>query len=211
MYYLTQAHGRLAKQLFEKLRAELPDSARTHQLLGDARAAENRAEAVRHFQAALAARPDLRSVHYALGELFLAAGDYQNAETEFRSETRLAPGSAAAAYQLGVALAHLGRSAEALEELKRASSLEPGMPEPLLELGKLLNATGDAKSAEGHLRRALEIESGGALAEAAHFQLAQAYRKLGRVPEAEREMRTFQEMRAGRRRGSAKSGDRPAR
>jgi Flp pilus assembly protein TadD len=143
----------------------------------------------------LAARPDLRGVHYALGELFLESGDYEKAEPEFRAEVRLAPGSAAAAYRLGMVLANLGRMPEAVGELKRADALQPGMPETLVELGKALAASGDPKSAETYLRQALAAEDGTPLAESAHFQLAQVYRKLGRAADAEREMRAFQELR----------------
>jgi len=57
--------------------------------------------AEQHFRAALALRPDLRGIHYALRNLYAASGDYEKAETEFRSETQIAPGSAAAAYKLG--------------------------------------------------------------------------------------------------------------
>jgi hypothetical protein len=74
------------------------------------------------------------------------------------------------------------------------------MPETLLELGKLLHALGEVPAAEQYLREALKHESGdSSLAEAAHFQLAQVYRKLGRAADAERETAAFQQLRAKRR------------
>jgi tetratricopeptide (TPR) repeat protein len=204
LYYLSQAHGRLARQAFETLRATNPDFPRTHQMLGEALASSgNRTEAEKHFRSALSARPDLRGIHYALGELLLQAGDYEKAEAEFRAEAQLSPGSAAAAYKLGTILANRGQNAEAIAELKRADTLRPGMPETLLELGKVLNASGDAQSAESYLKKVLALEQATALAEAAHFQLAQVYRKLGRTADAEREMRAFQELRS-RRSGQSK-------
>jgi hypothetical protein len=42
----------------------------------------------------------------------------------------------------------------------------------------------------------LAIEKDTALAESAHFQLAQIYRKLGRAADADREMRAFQALRS---------------
>lgn len=199
LYYVGQAHGQLAKQAFDALRAANPDAPRTHQAMGEALAAMgNRTGAEAHFRAALAARPDMHGAHYALGELLVAAGDYEKAEAEFREESRLAPGSAAAAFKLGSVLANRGRTAEAIGELKRANKLRPGMPETLVELGKALNASGDAKSAERYLREALVAEDGTALAETAHFQLSQAYRKLGRAAEADRELKAFQALKARR-------------
>jgi predicted Zn-dependent protease len=200
LYYLAQAHDRLAKQVFEQLRQSSPDSPRTHQALGEVLAAAGKtAEAEQHFRAALGARADLRDVHYALGELYLESGDYQKAEPEFRAEARLSPGSAAAAYKLGLVLANLGHTVEAIVELRRADALQPGVPETLIELGKALNASGDASSAEQLLKGALSKLQPGALAASAHFQLANIYRKLERMADADREMKAFQQLRAGER------------
>ena len=196
LYYLAQAHDRLAKQVFEQLRRSSPDSPRIHQALGEALAAGGRAaEAEQHLRAALAARADLRDVHYALGELYLESGDYPKAEPEFRAEARLSPGSAAAAYKLGLVLANLGRTVEAIVELRRADALQPGVPETLIELGKALSSSGDAVSAEPLLQRALSKAALDDLAASAHFQLAQVYRQLGRMADADREMKAFQQLR----------------
>ena len=196
LYYLAQAHGRLSKQAFDRLRETSPDSPRTLQMLGDAFAASgNRDAAEKNFRAALAARSDLRGVHYALAELFLETSDFAKAEAEFRAETKLAPGSAAAAFKLGSVLLSRGQIPAAITELKRANALQPDMPETLLELGKALNASGDAAAAEPFLLQVLKLEQTGKLAEAAHFQLAQSYRKLGRADDAAREMKLFQQLR----------------
>jgi tetratricopeptide (TPR) repeat protein len=200
LYYLAQAHGRLSKQVFDKLVVSHPDSPRPRQLLGEAHAAAgNRDLAEKEFRAALEKRPDLRGVHFALGELYLGAGDYQSAEREFREEVRLAPGFAAAAGKLGAVLLNLGRIPEALAELKRANALEPDMPEILFELGKATHAAGDPAGAENLLVRVIEQEPASALAESAHYQLAQIYRTLKRPADAEREMKLFQRLRQTRR------------
>ena len=199
LFYLSRAHGELARRAFETLRAAHPESPRTQHMLGEALAAGgNAAEAEKHFRAALSSRPDLRGVHFALGELLLAAGDYEKAEAEFRAETELSPGSAEAAWKLGSVLAHRGENAPAIEELKRANKLRPDMPETLLELGRLLNASGDAGAAQRYLHRVLELEQGTALAEMAHFQLSQVYRKLGRAADAQRQLEEFRKLRDSR-------------
>jgi tetratricopeptide (TPR) repeat protein len=199
LYYLGQAHARLSRQLFEKLRQSQPASARTQQMLGEARAAAGDREAAeKHFRAALAARSGLPAVHFALGELYREAGDYEKAAAEYGEETRRAPGCAVCAYKHGVVLAQRGLTKDAIAELRRANLLQPDMPETLLELGKALNAAGDPASAEPILRKLLTLESETLLAESAHFQLAQAYRKLGRTEDAGREMQAFQALRARR-------------
>jgi len=196
LYYLSQAHGRLSKQAFDRLKETNPESPRVLEILGEAMAAAgNREAAEKNFRAALAARPDLRGIHYSLGEIFLEIGDYENAETEFRAEARLAPGSAAAAYKLGSVLLNRGRVAEAITELRRSDALRPGMPETLLELGKAMSAAGELSAARKLFERVLELEQTSDLAEAAHFQLAQIYRKLGRPADAARETGLFQQLR----------------
>ena len=57
--------------------------------------------------------------------------NWPKAETEFRAEAKLRPGSAEAAYRLGAALLQQGKSRAALVELKRANELKPEMPETL--------------------------------------------------------------------------------
>ena len=199
LYYLARTHSELAKQSAEKLRLQSPDSARMQQLLGEAAtAAGDRAKAVKHLRAAIAQRPDLRGVHLALGELLIQSGDYTNAEAELRVEAALSPGSAVTAWRLGIVLANLGRTQEAIVELKRADRLQPGMPETLLDLGKVLNGSGDARAAEPYLKSVVSMEGDSELAEAAHFQLAQVYRKLGRTADAERELKAFHEVRSSR-------------
>lgn len=196
LYYLSRAHEQLSKQLLNRLRDTGPESARKQQILGDVAAqAGNREAAERHFRAALELRPDLRGIHYAIGELYLASGDYEHAESEFRAEVQRSPGSAAAAYKLGLILLNRGQVRDAVVELTRANTLEPDMPETFLSLGKAMAATGDTAGAEKLLRRVLEHEQTSGLAETAHFQLAQIYRKLGRSSDADNEMKLFQKLR----------------
>jgi tetratricopeptide (TPR) repeat protein len=196
LYYLSQAHGRLSKRMFDLLTEQSPDSARRRQMLGEAQAAAgNREEAERHFRAALEKRTDLPGVHLALGELYLGSGDYENAEREFAEEVRLLPGSSYAAYKLGAVLLNRGRVREAIAELKRANELQPEMPETLLELGKATAAAEEFVVAEKLFRQILALEQRSELAGAAHFQLAQIYRRMGRAADSDREMKRFQELR----------------
>ena len=199
LYYLSQAHARLAKQAAQVLTGQSPDSARARQLFGESRAAGgSRDLAEKDFRAALALRPELRGVHLALGELYLGSGDFDKAEREFREEARLAPGSAAAAYKLGLVLLNRGETRLAMAELQRANALQPETPEILLDLGKASAAAGDTAAAEKLFLGVLDKERESGLAESAHFQLAQIYRKLGRLEDAERETKAFQRIRLPR-------------
>jgi len=85
--------------------------------------------------------------------------------------------------------------ADAISELKRADALQPAISETLLELGRAYKSAEDAAAAEKCLKRVIAQEESGALAQAAHFQLAQTYRTLKRDADAERELSLFREMR----------------
>jgi tetratricopeptide (TPR) repeat protein len=142
------------------------------------------AEAEKHFRAALAGRPDLPKVHAALGEMYLEQANYAAAEKEFRAEAALTPASAEVAYKLGLSLANLGQGEAAAAELERSLRLRPEMPQTALELGKALAGLGRANDAVQAFEKVVTWEPASRLAEAAYLQLAQLYRKLGRVREA---------------------------
>lgn len=73
LYYLSQAHGRLARQVGERLTGQFASSARAKQMLGEAYAAAgNREAAIEEYGAAHGLRLELLGVHLALGELHRA-------------------------------------------------------------------------------------------------------------------------------------------
>ena len=98
----------------------------------------------------------------------------------------------------GAALSSRGESGHGLRELRRANALLPDMPETLVELGKAEAASGDPAQAEVAWRKVVEIEPESGLAETAHFQLAQLYRRLKRAADADRELTLFRELKAKR-------------
>jgi tetratricopeptide (TPR) repeat protein len=195
LYYLSQAHSRLAKLVGARLLET--GSARAHQLRGEALAEAGRRDLAREeFLAALRQRPDLRGIHLALGELYLADGDYNAAQAEFEQEKTLAPGNPAARFRLGSVLLEKGEVAAARTELQEADRLRPDMPETLYALGKASALAGDPTAAENALRRVTEIEKNGPLAQGAWLQLSHIYKTLNKPAEAEQALREFQRLRA---------------
>ena len=73
------------------------------------------------------------------------------------------------------------------------------MPETSLALGKALAATGNTSAAEIALRQTINLEPASALAEAAHLQLSQLYRRLGRAADADRELEALKRLRQSKR------------
>jgi tetratricopeptide (TPR) repeat protein len=195
LYYLGRASAALSKQNFDALRAGHPDSARTHQLLGEMEAAQRKLpQAEMEFREALRLRPQTPGVRLQLGTLYADSGQWDKAEIEFRSESQARPGDAEAAYRLGHALLEQGKVKDARKELARADSLAPSMPETLYALGKSCSLDRDAVAAEKHWLSLLALEKESALAAQTHFALAALYRQQGKPDKAAAAMREYQRL-----------------
>jgi len=195
LYYLGRASGLLSKESVDTLMAIYPDSARSHQAMGENYfVLRQMPQAEREFLAALKQGPDTPELHLELGDVYAKSSQWEKAEAEFRAQTKLQPGNAEAAYRLGSALLQQGRAHEAREQLSRADHLRPEMPETLYALGKTALLEDDAKEAEKTWLKLLSIEKDSDLAAQTHFALAGLYRKQGKVSEADREMQEFQKL-----------------
>jgi tetratricopeptide (TPR) repeat protein len=195
LYYLGRASGLLSKQSIDTLTATLPDSARTHQALGENYfILRQLPQAEKEYTAALQQRPGLPGLHIELGMVYTAAAQLNKAEDELRAETKLQPGNAEAAYRLGNTLLQEGKAHDALAELRRANSLKADMPETLYALGKAASLDGDAVTAEKSWLRVTELEKDSALAAQAHFGLATLYRKQGKTAQSQQQMQEFQKL-----------------
>ena len=139
-------------------------------------------------------RPELPGLHLELGQVYANSAQWPKAETEFRAEAKLQPGSAEAAYRLGTAVLQQGRAHDALPELKRSNDLKPDMPETLYCLGKAASLDGDTDAAQPAWSKVVELEKTTSLAAQAHFGLAGLYRKQGKTAESQREMQEFQKL-----------------
>jgi tetratricopeptide (TPR) repeat protein len=195
LYYLGKASAQLLQGSFDRLIRAQPDSPRAHQLMGETYTTQRQVDAAeREYKRALELSPDLRSVHLAVGMIKLNAGNLDEAEKEFRAETALSPGDGEAAWRLGSVLLQKGRARDALAELQRSDRLRPRMIETLFDLGKAYSIDNQPAEAERSWLAVISIDDHGDVAAAAHFQLAQFYRRQGNPAEADRHFRRFQEL-----------------
>lgn len=195
LFYLGRAGGLLSKHAIDTLTEAYPDSARTHQAMGENYyVLRQMPQAESELQAALKQRPDIPGLHLELGLVYAGSAQWPKAEDEFRQEAKLQPGNAEAAYRLGSALLQQGKAHEARKELERADHLRPDMPETLYSLGKAASLEGDNGAAEKAWLRLLDIEKQSSLAAQAHFGLAAIYRKKGESAKAQSEMDQFRKL-----------------
>lgn len=195
LYYYGRASGLLSKQVFDRLEARFPDSARAHQMMAqDYAVLRDGPAAEREFLEALRLRPQTAGLHLQLGEVYARAQQWDKAEEQFRLETELQPGSPEAFYRLGEARLQLGKSHEAREALVRSDQLREDMPETLYQTGKAAAMDGDDTAAQKSWEHLLSLEQDTPLAAQAHFGLAGIYRKQGRSADAAREMEQFRKL-----------------
>jgi tetratricopeptide (TPR) repeat protein len=200
LYYLGRASGLLSKEAMDTLESAYPNSARSHQALGEGYAALRQVpESEKEYLDAIRIQPNAPGVHLALGELYATATQWAKAEEQFRAEAALQPGDAETAYLLGNSLLQQGKIKEAVTELQRADHLRPEMPETLYALGKAQSLDGNAAAAEKAWTEVTSIEKTSALAAQAHFGLAALYRKQGKASEAAQELQQYQRIQSASR------------
>jgi len=198
LYYLGRASGLLSKRAIDTLVGAYPDSARTHQAMGENYfVLRQMPQAETEFGEALRQRPDIPGLHLELGLVYAGAVRWDKAEEEFRVETKMQPGNAEAAYRLGATLLQQGRAHEARQELERADKLKPDMPETLYSLGKAASLDSNPAAAEKAWIRVIELEKESSLAAQAHFGLANLYRKQGNAAKAQHEMQEYKRLQEG--------------
>lgn len=197
LYAVYRIHADLATQARNSLALVAPDSARMHQLLaqhlvneGDAKAA------VEQYREALRVDPRLPGVHFELGEALLqvsaAEPGQQEAQKEFEAALALNPEDVKSECRLGDLLSLHGDQRAALDHYTHAVMVDPNEPEAQAGLGKVLLALSQPEQALAHL---LDAERLDPLNAGIHYRLSQTYRVLGRMPEAEKEVARFQELR----------------
>lgn len=155
-------------------------------------------KAVVAFQRAIALRPIDITSRFFLATTLEAAGDYDHARTAYSELIAIRPDSPEGHLGLGVLLVKLDgdKTEEGIRELERAIALNGNLYEARVTLGRTLIKAGRATQAVVHLQRAAELAPNNP---EAHYQLAIAYRRLGRRFEAAAESDKVKAINAGRR------------
>ena len=141
-------------------------------------------EAIEHYQASLAMRPDQPhqlELRQFLGETLSKRGRYAEAAEQFSEVLRLQPNDVPALVQLGIARARQGKPDEAVQALAEALRLQPNDAGAHNSLGNVLAQQGQHLEAVRQFEEALRLKPGHA---AALNNLALSCKKLGRLSEA---------------------------
>ncbi len=161
--------------------AALPPSAEQHELAARVYLqAGRKTEAIQELRRAAVLAPGNELVQQSLAEALWADRQYGEAVAILEKFVTSAPDHADWQFELGDALFNLGKSEESIQHLSRAVALDPNLLAAQAKLGEALLRTGNAAAALPYLERSRSIDRDGSI----HFQLAQAYRRLGRMEDA---------------------------
>jgi tetratricopeptide (TPR) repeat protein len=118
------------------------------------------AEAIPHYEAAVAGWPDHEEARYNFGQALAAAGRPAEAVAQYEAALRLRPDDAEAHTAMGHALVSLGRAREAIAHFATAVELTPGVASAHGNLGAALANGGRVAEAVPHFERAAELDPG---------------------------------------------------
>ena len=133
-----------------------------------------------------ALNPDSPSVHMTAGMLLLESGHYARAAERFQRTVELNPNASDAWRRLARAYESMGQPQQALWALQKAISVEPRYYMSYRAIGTFYYNRAEYGQAVEQFRKAVELAPG---EPEVHFILATGYAKLGRLAEAEGELR----------------------
>jgi tetratricopeptide (TPR) repeat protein len=199
----VKGDGASALKAVEQAVSFAPDSFDAQFALGRARfGAGDPSGAALAFRAAVALKADDAKSRFFLATALEGAGDYAAALSAYRELLAIRPESADGHLGLGALLVKLGgeRTDEGIRELLRAVNLNGDLYEARITLGRALLRKGQAQESVEHLQRAAALAPRNP---EPHYQLALAYRRLGKTAEAARENAIVKEIHAARRGNNA--------
>ncbi|MDQ6704833.1 MAG: tetratricopeptide repeat protein [Acidobacteriota bacterium] len=185
-----------ADEIMLSLAMTAPESARTHQVMGDELARQGNIEgAIRNYRAALKIDAHLPGVHFRLAEMLNNSSgptDRQAAEKEYAAALADDPLDTKSENRLGEIA--FGRSdlKSASAYFSRAVELQSDDANANLGLAKTLIAMQQPQSADKYLEHAAKLDP---YNPAIHFRLTALYRQLGRPDDAEHEIAEFKRLR----------------
>jgi tetratricopeptide (TPR) repeat protein len=181
-----------ALEEFRLIEQRDPESAAAHILAGEALDGLGRTpEAIGEFQEAAKAGPEEPNVHFGLGYLHWKLKQYDEAESEFKSELSVDPDNAQALAYLGDVAMQKDDPASATSLLRRALRARNDIRIAHLDLGAILAKQGHYRDAIASLKRAVALD---AEQPDAHYRLARAYQASGDQPAAEKEFARVREL-----------------
>jgi tetratricopeptide (TPR) repeat protein len=200
LYHSGRLFANFAYLQTMRLAAVAPDSMWLHLAAGEANQSQGLYEAaIREYQHVIAAAPRRPGIRLRLGRALLersatsgSSDDARQARRAFEEELALDATNANAAYELAEMRRKAGELEPARVLFEQAVAAYPGFDDAQVGLGRTLIALARPAEALDHLRAAIKSNPAN---DVAYYQLGQAYKSLGNVPEQEKALAEFNRLR----------------
>ena len=170
-----------------------PKSHRAHRLKGEHYEASGKDdEAIREYRRALELKPELREIHFWIGNLYWKRDRLEEAYPELQKELALNPHHPEALYQIGDILYAQGNLEAAEKYFLKSLKVKATTVEALLALEKIYTKQGHYDKALDRLSQAAKADPGDSTP---HYRMWVIYRRLGKTERAQAAMSTFQKLR----------------
>ena len=144
------------------------------------------------YKKAVERAPEQAGTHYALGNAYWSLRMWDAATEQFNAELVNDPTNCLAQWKIGnIVLEQHGNSEEALAAVQKALDICPTLTQARLDRARALINLERHSEAVKDLEM---VEKSDPAEPTPHFLLAQAYRAVGRTPEAQAEMQLFSKL-----------------
>jgi predicted Zn-dependent protease len=199
LFYASRLFGNFAYVSLQKLAEVAPDSVWRHEAAADAyQSADSYDLAITEYRQVLSQSPDRPGVHYRLGRALLSSASHGSSSTtaadaakEFEQELAHDPTNSNATYELAEIHRKAGELDQATTLFASALKYYPDFEEANVGLGRSLIALGKPADAVPFLKKAAEANPHD---EIPYYQLALAYKALGRSEEQKSALEKFQQL-----------------
>ena len=190
LYFKGKAAVYLASDSFSKLTKVAPDSYRMFQLRAEMLRQQGLLPAaINEYKQAIAQKPDVAGLHYALGALYREAGRLDEALDEFHQELKISPNDALTTYFIGDICLQKNDLTCAEQSLSQALATQPGLTDAQLDMAKIYKTHGKPTEAIKLLQAVVAAEPD---QQDAHYLLFTLYRDQGQTENARKELQLFE-------------------
>lgn len=196
--YRARAHTLVARDSYAAMYKLAPDSWQVHRALGESYAETGKtAESIVEYKTALAMQPQNSDLYEALGNAYQKVSKFAEAKQAYEQELRLSPHNMVALYNLGKISIENQEDAKSgvplLEEV--VTAYRHSAPADFY-LGLGLVKLGRDQDAIPYLEKVGQDESTGEMPKRAAYELARAYRRVGREEDSKRALAEFQKLKS---------------
>jgi tetratricopeptide (TPR) repeat protein len=191
LYTLGTVYSSLAETTMARIQTVDPDSYLIEVLLGQYNQVKGvYRDAAEHYRRAIEKSPNLPDLYYRYAHALWAGGETEAALAQYRRSLELDPYDYRSAWEAARILL-ADNPEEALKLASQALKLKPELPEAFSIRGRALLSLQKPQEAIDDLNKAAALDPQDS---ATHFQLARAYRQVGRPQDARRENSIYEKL-----------------